>query len=117
MSKQPMIADHCEAVSTQNGTTKAQYNAGIQLVREAMRSLERVDAQEIAATCHPKYYWWHRLKLKNAPRVSYRAIVEIAHGVVTIHAVLPRDNDTYDTVRALWKKHRTPLPTDDDGDE
>lgn len=108
------IAEYCQAESRKAGTNDAQYKSAIQLVKEALVDMKRIDAREIEVTKHPNYRVWWRLKLKNAPAITYRAIVEIAEDGVTLHLVLPRSSSTYDEVEKLWKTHRTELPTDED---
>jgi hypothetical protein len=106
------IATHCPKVSRKAGTSDAQYKSAIQLVKEALADMSRIDAREIEVSKHPNYRVWWRLKLKHAPAVSYRAIVEIAQNEVTLHLVLPRSSSTYDQVEKLWKTHRTQLSAD-----
>lgn len=117
MSNPLVFASYCETLSMRNGTSKTQYAAGVKLIKLAMNDIDRVDVRTIAQTSHDKFRAWHRVKLKNAPAGSYRVIVEIANGVVTVHAILPRTSDTYDIVEALWKKRRTLLPTANNDDE
>jgi hypothetical protein len=104
------IAAYCQEESRKAGTTTAQYKAAIQLIREALHDMRRIDANPIAVTQHKKYRVWWRLKLKNAPAVTYRASVEIAEDGVLLHLVLPRTSSTYAEVEKLWKAHRTALP-------
>jgi hypothetical protein len=102
------IASYCEEASAGAGTTEAQYKAALQLVREALTDLNRVDVRVIEITKDPAFYPWHRLKLINAPAVTYRAILEITPQNVTLHVVLPRNSQTYEEVRGLWEQYRTP---------
>jgi hypothetical protein len=86
-----------------------QYKAALALVNEAMFTRKHVDIREIEATKDPVYQVWHRVKLKNAPAVTYRAIIEIVPGQsVTLHAVLPKHSRTYEEAHALWLKYRSP---------
>jgi hypothetical protein len=108
------IAVHCKDESRKAGATDAQYKAGIQLVKEALADMSRVDARQIEVTKHESYRVWWRLKMKNAPAVSYRVIVEITGQEVIVHVVLPRSSSTYDEVEKLWKTHRKSTSIDTD---
>ena len=103
------VASYCEKQSRLAGTTNNQYRAAVKLVQEALRDMGRVDAREIEVTKQTGYRVWWRLKLKNAPSIQYRAIVEIRESDVVLHAVLPRCSSTYDVVRQLWRQHRSRL--------
>lgn len=103
------IASYCERQSRQAGTTKHQYRAAIKLVQEALRDMGRIDAREIEVTKQDGYRTWWRLKLKHAPSIRYRAIVEIRETEVILQAVLPRSSATYREVRQLWQQHRSRL--------
>jgi len=105
------IASYCQEASHKAGTTAIQYKAAIQLVREALADMSRIDARQIEVTKHKTYRVWWRLKLKHAPAISYRAIVEIAKDGVILQLVLPRSSSTYDEVEKLWKANRTELPS------
>jgi hypothetical protein len=72
-----------------------------------MDDMSRVDVREIEITKHENYLSWWRLKLKNAPSVTYRAVIEITETEVKLHIVLPRSSQTYEEVKELWEKHRT----------
>lgn len=102
-----IIATHCQEESRKAGTSDNQYRAAVQLVKEAMSDMRRIDHREIAVTQHTKYRGWKRLKLRNAPSVTYRSIVEVDKDKVTLHVVLPRSSSTYDEVEALWKVNRS----------
>jgi hypothetical protein len=102
-----VIAEYCEEESQKALTTNAQYKAALKLVREAMEDMSRIDVREIEITKHKKYLSWWRVKLKDAPSVTYRAIIEIAETEVKLHVVLPRSSQTYEEVKELWEKYRT----------
>jgi hypothetical protein len=103
------IAQYCRAESRKAGTSPNQYKAAMKLVEEAMRDTQRVDVRPIEVTKDAHYGVWMRLKLKNAPAVSYRAIIEITDQEVIVQVILPRSSATYDEVRKLWQQHRTHL--------
>ena len=103
------IAGYCETQSRLAGTTDNQYRSAVKLVQEALRDMGRVDAREIEVTKQTGYRVWWRLKLKNAPGINYRAIVEIRESDVVLHVVVPRCSSTYETVRQLWRQHRSRL--------
>lgn len=105
-----IIAEYCKEESRKAGTSDNQYKSAVQLVKEAMTDMSRIDHLDIAVTQHKKYRGWKRLKLRNAPAVTYRAIVEVTETEVILHVVLPRSSATYDEVEALWKAHRTEYP-------
>ncbi len=107
-----IIAPHCKEESRKAGTSNNQYKSAIKLVEEAMSDMSRIDHREIEVTKHENYRSWIRLKLKNAPAVSYRIIVEITGQEVIVHVVLPRSSSTYDEVESLWKTHRQSTSTD-----
>lgn len=109
-----IIAPYCKEESRKAGTSNNQYKSAVQLVREAMTDMSRIDHREIAVTQHKKYRSWMRLKLRNAPAVTYRAILEVDEDKVTLHVVLPRSSSTYDEVEELWKTNRTQLPSDEE---
>ena len=104
------IAEYCQVESRKAGVTVAQYKSAIQLAREAMSDMSRVDVRQIEVTKHESYRVWWRLKLKNAPSVSYRAIIEITATEVIVQLVMPRRSSTYTEVEKLWKVHRSQLP-------
>lgn len=108
------IAPYCQMASRQAGTSDAQYKAALKLVQEAMTDTRRVAVQQIAVTKDAQYRVWWRLKLKNAPSVSYRAIIEIMDEQVSLHVVLPRNSQTYHEVKELWKKHRVKINAEGD---
>lgn len=108
------IAEYCQGESRKAGTTDSQYKAAVKLVRDAIYDMSRVDECQIEVTQHDKYRVWWRLKLKNAPAVSYRAIVEISTEGVLLHVVLSRSSSTYDEVEKLWKTYRAELPVDEE---
>ena len=109
-----IIAPYCQEESRKAGTSDNQYRSAVQLVKEALTDMSRIDHDEIQVTQHKKYRVWWRLKLKNAPAVSYRAIVEISKEEVIVHVVLARRSSTYDEVEKLWKAHRTELSSDEE---
>jgi hypothetical protein len=102
-----VIAEYCETESRTAGTSDNQYKAALKLVEEAMNDMSRIDALEIEVTKDEIYRAWWRLKLKNAPAATYRAIIEIEQKQVTLHVVLPRGSRTYNEVKALWEKYRS----------
>lgn len=102
-----VIAEYCEEESRNAGTNDNQYKAALTLVEEAMNDISRIDVLEIEVTKDEIYRSWWRLKLKNAPAATYRAIVEIEATQVTLHVVLPRGSRTYNEVKALWEKYRS----------
>ena len=103
------IAPYCRVESHKAGTSPNQYKAAMKLLQEAMQDTRRVDVRPIEVTRDAKYGIWMRLKLKHAPAVSYRAIIEITHQEVIVHVILPRRSATYDDVRQLWLQQRTRL--------
>jgi hypothetical protein len=102
-----IIPEYSPDESKSAGTTDIQYKAALALVKEAINDMSRIDALEIEVTKDEIYRSWWRLKLKNAPASSYRAIVEITTENVILHVVLPRGSRTYNEVEKLWKEHRT----------
>ena len=77
------------------------------VIAEYCNDMSRIDALEIEITKDEIYRSWWRLKLKNAPAATYRAIVEIESSQVTLHVVLSRGSRTYKEVKALWEKYRS----------
>jgi hypothetical protein len=108
------IADYAREESRKAGATRAQFKAGITLVKEALHTLDRIDYAEIEVTKHPDFAVWLRLKWSVGQAASFRAIVELQGDAAILHVVLPRTSSTYDEVEALWKKHRTQLEADGD---
>ena len=107
------IADYAREESRKAGATRAQFKAGIALVKEALCTLDRIDYADIEATKHPDFAVWLRLKWSVGQAASFRAIVELQGDNAILHVVLPRTSSTYDEVEALWKQHRTKLEDDD----
>lgn len=106
-----VYAPHFEEDSRNQGCTTANINAAKRLVELFAQNDDRIDADEVEVTKHPKYRSWYRLKLRGQ---QIRIVVELyidADGerVVLAHAVLPRYSETYEDVKALWKQRRTRL--------
>ncbi len=99
------IAPYAEDVSKEAGATPEQFKAGVRLVELAMAGEENISIEVIQSTEHPIFRRWIRVK---GPKASYRVIVENTGTEIIIHAVLPRDNDTYDVVMELWGQYRSP---------
>ncbi|MEL6525418.1 MAG: hypothetical protein AAFQ07_06870 [Chloroflexota bacterium] len=100
------IAPYAREVSRKTGSTPDQFRAGIALVKEALRSLDRINHSVIAVTRHDNYAPWLRLKWKVGRAATFRVIVELRGDDVMLHAIMPRTSSTYDDVEALWKKYR-----------
>jgi hypothetical protein len=108
-----IIQDYCETESKKLGCSEEQYKAGIQLARIAMLDRETlVDVAEIAVKMGTNYRSWYRIKTKNAPATTIRAIVEVTDTDGLVHVVLPRTVNTYDDVERLWRKYRSLVEKD-----
>jgi hypothetical protein len=100
------IAPYAREESRKTGSTPDQFKAGIALVKEALRSLDRINHSVIAVTQHDDFAPWLRLKWKMGRAATFRVIVELRGDDALLHAVIPRTSSTYDEVEALWKKYR-----------
>jgi hypothetical protein len=102
-------AAYFEEVSKRFGATLESIKAGrrmVELVLEAREDLVRVDL--VDQTITEGYRSWQRIK---GPKFSVRTITESwtdpnGDAIILIHAVIPRDSNTYNEVEELWKQHR-----------
>jgi len=104
-----VFAPHFEEESKRLGATPTHISAGRRLAQLYAEENELAEIKDIEVTRHPKFYPWQRLKEK---RFTVRVIVEQiiddqGNETITVHCALPRWSDTYDEVKALWKKYRT----------
>jgi hypothetical protein len=104
-------ADYFEEVSKQFGATKENMRSGHSFIELAIQKrFDLVDIDVIEATTGTEYRPWIRIKAKKA---GIRVIVEQYQGaddiIILLHAVLPRDDHTYDEVEKLWRKYRSKI--------
>ncbi len=102
---------HFEDESKALGASADQIRAGKRLAELYAENDPLVDAKEVAVTAqNPKFRPWLRLK---SERMTVRTVIERVVDVSTsdetivVHAVLPRWSETYDEIKALWKKYRS----------
>lgn len=98
-------APHCSQVSKANGTSQEQYQAGLRLVELAFDGDTRTKVDVIEQTRDEMHRPWIRISMTG---FSCRAIVENTGTEIVVHAILPRDANTYNVAEELWKQFRSP---------
>ena len=102
-----VYAPHFEDESRQQGCTTANINAGKRVAELFAQNDDRIEADEVQVTKHPKFRSWYRLKVRGQQiRVAVELYEDQGEKVILVHAVLPRYSETYDDIKTLWKQHR-----------
>ena len=105
-------APHFDAESKALGATKENIKAAHALVQAALENrIDIVEVETIRNTSKDKAYRpWIRIKGKlSMIRVAIERYSEGSDLIIVLHAVLPRDDHTYDEVERLWKKYRSKI--------
>jgi 5-formyltetrahydrofolate cyclo-ligase len=99
-----IVAPHAKEVSLKNGTTETAFDAGIALAEKVVRENREAWVKIIEQTQHSLYRPWLRIR---GPKSDHRVVIENTGTAIVVHAVLYKDDHTYNMAESLWKQHRS----------